>query len=505
MQPGLSTVDVIGTVGDSATGAAATSVTVNGVAAVVSSDGSFRATVAVHAGANLIETKATSADGGQADDVRGVLTGTFRPAGTMVDNAIAAQLSAAAFTTLGNTAAQLAATTDLGAFVMPLNPVVAKGLSNGQEDCLYGKVSVRPGLDVQTADVAIVPGDAGLALDVTLHGLYIPLHARYAAACIDADTDITIRATTARIRGTVAVTASGGRFAVTLVSPTVTFTGFDLSASGVPGAVLSLLDLNHEIGKVLATSMEKFIGPMVEQTIAGVHIGPQTVSVLNQAVTVEVAAAGVGFDSAGAEMVLDSKITVGAGSHGFLFSDDQAPPMRGSAGFQLAVADDTINQLLTGFWDAHGLDLTMPQALGNYDAVHLQAMMPPTVSAGADGAMRIVMPDLIVHMTNQGDEITTVAMSLEMALKVAPKAGAPNFATITIETPTLHADVLSDLTGIPTAGLEALTPLLIRNTMETFAPLLAAVPLPPVAGGIRVSSLRLGTDTSYLVVNGNLE
>lgn len=32
--------------------------------------------------------------------------------------------------------------------MMPMNPVVAKGLSGGQEDCLYGKVSVKPGLDV---------------------------------------------------------------------------------------------------------------------------------------------------------------------------------------------------------------------------------------------------------------------------------------------------------------------------------------------------------------------
>ena len=181
MREGLTSVEVIGTVGESATGSAAASVTVNGVDAPLAADGSFRVTVPVHAGTNLISTTALSADGGRADDMRGVLTGTFRPATATVENAIAAQLSTPAFDVLGNTAETLIAQTDLNMLVMPYNPVIAKGLSNGQEDCLYGKVSVRQGLDLDHADIALVPGDAGLALDATLHQLYIPLHARYAA------------------------------------------------------------------------------------------------------------------------------------------------------------------------------------------------------------------------------------------------------------------------------------------------------------------------------------
>ncbi|MBK9030582.1 MAG: hypothetical protein IPL61_04450 [Myxococcales bacterium] len=506
MRDGLTSVVVLGTVGPSVTGADVTEVTVNGTPAEISADGSFTATVAVHPGANLIATSATSADGGHADDVRGVLTGAFRPAGAQVDNAIAMQLSREAFTVLGDTAEALVATTDLGALVMPYNPVVAKGLTNGQEDCLYGKVSVRPGLDLDHADIALVPSDAGLALDVTLHQLYIPLHARYAAACIDADTDITIRATTARIRGTIAVDVAAGRFAVTLPSSTVTFTGFDLSASGVPGAVLSLLDLNNEIGKVLASSMEKFIGPMVEQTVAGIEVGPQTLPVLGERVTVEVAAAGIAFDSAGAEMVLDSTFTVAGASHGFLYTDDQAPPQRGAAGFQLAVADDALNELLAAFWSAGGLDLTLAQDLGNYDAVRLEALLPPTLTAGAEGALRITMPDLIVHLTDQGNEITTLAMNVDMEVKVAPHAsGATNVATLTIAPPTIHADVLADVSGIPGQALERLMPAMIEHMMGTFTPLLAAVPLPALPGGLRVSSLNVGTATSYVVVNGDLE
>ena len=506
MREGLSSVEVIGTVGASATGSAAASVSVNGIDAPLAADGSFRVTVPVHAGTNLISTVALSADGGRADDMRGVLTGTFRPATATVENAIAAQLSAQTFEVLGNTAETLIAQTDLNMLVMPYNPVIAKGLSNGQEDCLYGKVSVRQGLDLDHADIALVPGDAGLALDATLHQLYIPLHARYAAACLDGDTDITISATTARLRGTVAVTVNAGRFDVELVNPTVTFTGFDVDASGLPGAVISLLDLDNEIRNVLASQMEKFIGPMVRDTVAGIHIGPQTVSVLGKDLTAEVAAAGIGFDSAGAEMVLDATLTVAGGSHGFLFTDDQAPPARGAAGFQLAVADDALNQVMSNFWSAGGLDQTLAQSAGIYDAIRLEALLPPVVSAGEGGALKVTMPDLIVHLNAGEVEATTLAMNVEMEVQVAPHpGGATNIASVTIATPTIHADVLADVTGVPAQGIESLMPAMVTHMLGTFTPLLGAVPLPALPGGLRAASLRVGTAENYLVVNGDLQ
>lgn len=505
MREGLSTVQVIGTVGASATGSPVATVTVNGAAAEVAPDGTFRATIPVHAGTNLIHTVATTADGGTADDMRGVLTGTFRPATAAVENAIAMQLSKEAFTTLGHTAESLIAQTDLNMLVMPYNPVIAKGLTNGQEDCLYGKVSVKPGLDLDHADIAIVPGDAGLALDVTIYQLYIPLHARYAAACIDADTDITIRATTARVRGTVAVNVNAGRFDVTLENPVVTFTGFDLAASGLPGAVLSLLDLNNEIAKVLADQMEKFIGPMVKDTIANIHVGPQTVTVLGKQLTAEVAAAGIGFDAAGAEMVLDATMTVAGGSHGFLFTDDQAPPVR-ATGFQLALADDTLNQVMSNFWSAGGLDQTLQQSLGLYDASLLDALLPPVVSIGDNCALLLSIPYLIVHLMTFEQEITTLAMNVEVDLAIAPHpGGAGNIAQVTLGTPVLHADVVADVSGIPAQGIESVMPAVIQNMIGTYTPLLQAVPLPALPGGLRVSNLHLGTADDYLVVNGDLQ
>lgn len=97
-------------------------------------------------------------------------------------------------------------------------------------------------------------------MDVALDRVVAPLHARYAAACLDGDTDITIRATQIGIKGNLGVTVGGGRVHVTLQNPQVTPTGFDLQASGLPGAVLDLLDLDQEIGNIMAKATEKFVG-----------------------------------------------------------------------------------------------------------------------------------------------------------------------------------------------------------------------------------------------------
>ena len=100
----------------------------------------------------------------------------------------------------------------------------------------------------------------------------------------------------------------------------------------------------------------------------------------------------------------------------------------------------------------------------------------PTVTAGADGAMRITMPDLIVHLTRQGDEITIVAMTVDMALKVTPHPTVPTIASL---------------------------PIMIELELATFAPLLSAVPLPAVAG-VRLTNLNLGTTGSYVTLSGAL-
>ncbi len=503
MTAGLATIEVRGTATPSPDSAVAIArVEVNGTGARVDQAGNFSATITVQPGANLINTIATDADGAVASDTRGVVTGDLRPLDMVIENALAAGLSAAAFDKLGDTAATLITQADLGSFVAPYNPVVAKGLTNGQEDCLYGKVSVRPGLDIATAFLSLIPGDAGLTLDAELVGLVIPLHARYAAACLDGDTDITITAQRARIRGTLAISVVNGRFDVKLVNPTVVLTGFNLAASGVPGAVLDLLDLDQEIADTLAWAVERFLAPMVDKALAGVQVGPQNVSLLGQTLRVAVAPAGVAFDAAGAEVVLDGSLTVLGASSKFVYTENQSPPGRGDAGIALAVADDAINQLLTGFWSRGGLNMAIEKDLGMFDAVRLDAMLPPVVSAAADGSMRLLMPDLLVEFRSNGQMMARVAMTVEMKLKVVP-AASTYAARIAIELPTLRADIIENVMGMPDTELETLFPAAVEATIATFEPLLGAMPIPSVQG-VSLTDVHMGGTGGYITISADL-
>ncbi|MBZ0236742.1 MAG: hypothetical protein K8M05_30720 [Deltaproteobacteria bacterium] len=504
MTPGLATVEVRGTVMPAPdSDATITRVEVNGMAARLDELGNWSANITLEPGANVIRTVATDSAGAVADDTRGLVTGDLRPVDTTIENAIAAGLSAAAFDKLGDTAASLVSQSDLGAFVAPYNPVIAKGLDNGEEDCLYGKVSVKPGLDVANAFLALVPNDSGLALDAELVGVNIPLHARYAAACLDGDTDITITAQRARIRGNLAITVVNGRFDVRLVNPTVTFTGFMLDAGGVPGAVLDLLDLDQEIADTLAWAVERFMAPLVNRALSGVEVGPQNLSLLGQQLRVAVAPAGVAFDAAGAEVVLDGSLVVQGTSAKFVYTENQTPPGRGGAGVALAVADDTINQLLAGFWGAGGLNMQMEKDLGMFDSLRLDALLPPVVSTDADGAMKLVMTDLMLELRKNGQMLARTAVTMEMKLKVEP-AASTYAAKIAIELPTLRADILENVQGIPDEQLEALLPHAVESQIATFAPLLGAVPLPTVQGVI-VTDLHMGGTGGYVTIAADIQ
>lgn len=501
--PGLATVEVRGTVSPALdSDATITRVEVNGMAARLDGLGNWSANITLAPGANIIRTTATDSAGAIADDVRGFITGDLRPLDTTIENAIAAGLSAAAFDKLGDTAANLVAQSDLGAFVAPYNPVIAKGLTNGQEDCLYGKVSVKPGLDISNAFLALVPNDSGLSLDAELVGVNIPLHARYAAACLDGDTDITITAQRTRIRGDLAITVVNGRFDVKLVNPTVTFTGFMVDADGVPGAVLDLLDLDQEIAKTLAWAVERFMAPLVNQALSGVQVGPQNLNVLGKTLRVAVAPAGVGFDSTGAEVVLDGSLVMQGANAKFVYTENQDPPGRGNAGVALAVADDTINQLMAGFWASGGLNTQMEKDLGMFDTMRLDALMPPVVSTDADGSMKLVMADLMLELRKEGVMMARTAITMEMKLKVEPAAS--NYAAkITIEMPTLEADIIENIQGIPDSQLEELLPRAVESEIATFAPLLGAVPLPTVQG-IIVTDLHMGGTGGYVTISADI-
>jgi hypothetical protein len=75
----------------------------------------------------------------------------------------------------------------------------------------------------------------------------------------------------------------------------------------------------------------------------------------------------------------------------FVYVGNTVPAMDKSQGFQVAVADDAANQLLTSFWSAKGMETTIDLKTGPYgnigklyDSVELSAKVPPFIDASVE-------------------------------------------------------------------------------------------------------------------------
>ena len=330
-----------------------TQVMVNHVPAKLAPDGSFTAVLDAPPGAMLLETVATSDSGGSVTDARAVQTGQLRPVGAGIDRAITAALSADAFGKLSAAAGPLIKGMNLPAMLAPLQPMVSSG------DSLANlKLSVT---DLKFTDIkiALAPVNGGLSFSAQISKLAVTANAIYAGALIpDGSTTANVAADQVTIAGTLAVTPSGtAGFTSTLVNPAVNLVGLQLSASGLPGEILGLLNsvLGSSMQTVVAKAAELAIGPLVNQAL-GALAGPQQVDVLGKKLHFQMSPSAVAFTPAGALVTLNlSALIEGSeASPGYIFTSNGTPAMDGSHGIQLGLADDLVNELLA---EAHALGL----------------------------------------------------------------------------------------------------------------------------------------------------
>ncbi|HSN28184.1 MAG TPA: Ig-like domain-containing protein, partial [Kofleriaceae bacterium] len=118
---------------------AVTSVTVNGVAATFTTDGTWTAEVPVTAGTNLLHAIATDAQGNAGKESRAVVAGPMANLAQEVPQGITATLSAQTFQAIGKGTAGFLTQGDLAPMVASSNPVWDLG---GGPDCLYVQASI---------------------------------------------------------------------------------------------------------------------------------------------------------------------------------------------------------------------------------------------------------------------------------------------------------------------------------------------------------------------------
>ena len=490
-----------------APGTTVAKVMVNDVAAMVNTDGTFTAVVQIEPGATLLHTIATDKDGGTASDTRSVEAGELRKPGANIDNAIAADISAPAFAKISDVASTMIMQTDFKTLLAPLQPMVHSGDENG-EDCLFARLYVDD-LHITGAKLALTPVDGGISFYAEVDGLNVPGHMRYAVACLGGQDTTLITADKAVISGTLLVTPNGmNGFTTTLANPNIQLLNLDMSSSGVPGAILSILPLDKAIEYIAPKAAEMFMGPMMNKAL-GSLAGPQKLNVLGKTIDLQVSASDVTFTKNDGLVVLNTSVLIeGAeNSKGYIFTDNGMPAMDPGMGLQFGLADDLANEMLSQFVALGGLNITMPATGGTFDATSIALTSPPMISASpTDGKMVLVLPDMVATFTLQGAIVGKAAINASISLDITP-AGSGYAIALQLGKPDISVDVLDDVanqTRFSDEDLSKAVKLATDGQITSISTLLGSIPLPAVAG-IQLHNLSVGAAQGYVMVKGEIQ
>ncbi len=495
---------VTGTALPGTDGALVTRVVVNRQPATLAADGSFTAAVDVPPGAMLLETIAFTEEGGTAIDARAVQVGELRPVGTNIERAITAALSAEAFARLSSAAGPLVKNMDLMAKISGLQPMANLG-----DSLANVKLSITK-LTLGDAKFKLIPVEGGLQFSAELTGLSVSAIAAYGGTFVpDGSTSVSITADTIKIAGTLVVTPAGtDGFTTKITSPAVTSVKLKLTASGLVGDILDLLNsnLSSTVQSITTRSTELALQPLINEAL-GALAGPQKLEVLGKKLDFQVSPSAISFNRAGALVTLNVKATIegSESSPGYVFTPNGTPTMKANSGIQLGLADDLINALLAEVHAIGLLDLHIEKDFGVINTADIKLSIPPMISASSgDGELRLVLGDAIATFSKQGKTLISAAINAQVDLEVLrgnnPEEIALQFGKVklfvnvldpTAEDP-LSAD---DLAGAASAG--------INLQLDSLSKFLITVPVPSVAG-VSLDNLSLRADSGYVMVSGDV-
>jgi hypothetical protein len=507
MQDHAGIMTVSGTVAPADDGSPVSTVTVNGVPAVVGTDGSFNAIVDVPPGASFIHTEATTAKGGKATDTRSVEAGTLEVPGANIASGITAAISADAFAKLSGVASGIIKQQDFGAMLAPMQPMVHAGDPNGP-DCLYGQLFVD-NLTMTNATISLTPVNGGISFYAEIDGLDVPGHMKYAVACINGSNTVDVKASKISIGGTLMVTPNGmNGFDVKLTNQNVGLQGLDISASGVPGAILNILPLDSAIQFIVPKAAELFMGPMINKAL-GALAGPKQLMFAGMTIDVQISPSNITFTSNEGDVALDTSILIeGAESGpGFIFTDNGIPTMNPGQGLQLGLADDLANEMMSQATTLGLINITQAANGGTFDAVTLKPTSPPMISADPkDGHMVVVLPDMDATYTLQGTPIAHAALNVSLDLQITP-ANNGYGVSMQLGNPTIYLDVLDDIpnnTHLSNEDMQKAMQLCLSSQITGISGLLSSIPLPQI-DGLQMRNVSVGADSGYVMVSATLQ
>jgi hypothetical protein len=478
------------------------SVTVNGVPAALAADGTWSVEVAVLPGTTLLQAIAFDAEDNQGKQTHAIVSGPMVALDGRVEHGISGTLSAPALLTLGHNTAALIEAGGLMSAVDGINPVVDVG---GGPNCLYGQASITS-LTIGDANVLMGPTNGGVMVSAVLDDVHVGMHLQWAVACATGSRDVVVTAQRVTVQGLLTVGVVDRTLDVQFDEPNVQVTGFDPQLQGVPPAAIQLLGLDAAISPILGSMTERIVVPNVARSLSPLD-DTRTIDVAGTQIDLDIAPAQVSFSPQGGTIAIDTSLRAHGDQGEFVFVSNTKPRLDMKHGFELAIADDAANQLLTSMWSAKAFDTTIDlqsesyEQIGKlYDSVELQLLVPPHVHAHAR-PLELTIGDWIATFKHGDVAVTTVAIHAKTALYVTEDDNGK--LRMDVSTPAVRVDLVGGGNWISKAQYDAIKAFASEHVAASGHAAIGAVPLPVV--GDTMPNLWVEPESNHLLVVGDVQ
>lgn len=477
-------------------------VKVNGVAAIVGVDGKWAVDVPLAPGTTLLHAIAFDEKGNQGEQTRAVVAGPMVYLDRHVENGIRATLASSALLTLGHNTATFIENGGLTGIAQGMNPVVNVGAG---PDCLYGQGSIT-NITVGDANVVTAPTDGGIMVAATLTDVHVAMHLQWSVSCLDGSRDVDMTAQRITVQGLLAVNVTPDhKLDIKFPNPSVEVTGFDPHLAGVPESVVQALQLDTAVSSVIGSMTGRLVVPIASDLLAPLD-ETKTVEVAGISVDVDVVPTQISFSSRGGMASLDTSVRAHGDKGQFVFVPNVAPSLAMQDGFELAVADDAANQLLTSLWSVKTFDRTVDLTTGTYepankfyDSVDMKLMVPPFVTAAAH-PLEITIGDWMATFKGPTGA-TLVAIHATTSLYVTKTDTGK--LQLAVSTPAVRIDVVDGGDLLTKAQYDAIKQFAIQRVTEVGSAAVAALPLPTIGDAVP-ANLWVEPDSDSMLIAGDL-
>ncbi len=405
-------VDVVEVKGTGATRA----LTINGVSADVSDDGSFTAKVKPEAGLNLVV-----AVDGESRTESPFLYGKFVSMATPVPHAIALDVGANGIAL----PAPAASLTSVANMALEKRDLLAafKGQSfTGTVTGATWKFEVTSGHN-GAATVGMTSVAKGIAADATIKDVIVDGRLTLGALGLTYARDVRITVTSAKVTGNVEIDVDEvkGSLGAAMPAAEAKLDGFkfDTDNAGFPCCVDSILTgyIKPKVEEAIRDGIRDQLPKMLQVTLDGVGIPKEldlSATLLKTKLPIATRFDGGDFDLAGGTLTAALKFggpfagdAPGAKAPGWLtFGKPYAAASPRPAVIGVSFALDAVNQLLFSLWGTGAVSLTTPAPFEG----KLTPNLPPIVSISDSGKLRIGLGEVVLQRTGAPKPLCAVTI-----------------------------------------------------------------------------------------------